>query len=53
MRLSNPEENAVLKMACLELNSRKSSNIINTYNLILFAVCAAQPMSQDQAKVLA
>ncbi len=53
MWLSNPEEHAVLKMACLELNSRKSSNIINTYNLILFADCAAQPMSQDEAKVLA
>jgi hypothetical protein len=37
-------------MACLELDSRKSSNIINTYRLILFADCAAQPMSQ-KAKV--
>jgi len=53
MRLSNPEENAAFKMTCLELNSQKSSNIINTYSLILFADCAAQPMPQDQAKVLA
>jgi len=53
MWLGNAEENAVLKMACLDLCSRKSSNIINTYSLILFADCAAQPMPQDQAKVLA
>jgi hypothetical protein len=44
VRLSNAEENAMLKMACLDLRSRKSSNIINTYNLILFADWAAQPM---------
>jgi len=38
-------------MACLGFGSRKSSNIINTYHLILFADCAAQPMLQYQAKV--
>jgi hypothetical protein len=44
MRLSNPEDKAMRKMACLDLRSRKSSNIINTYSLILFAICAAQLM---------
>jgi len=39
-------------MALLERGSRKSSNIINTYSLILFADCAAKPMPQE-AKVLA
>lgn len=44
--MSNLEE--IELMAFLELDSRKSSNIINTYSLILFADCAAKPMSQDQ-----
>jgi len=39
-------------MAFLELNPRKSSNIINTYSLILFADWAAKPMPQ-KAKELA
>jgi hypothetical protein len=39
-------------MAFLELSSRKSSNIINTYSLILFADYATKPMPQEE-KVLA
>jgi hypothetical protein len=45
MRLSNAEETWEV-MAFLELDSRKSSNIINTYSLILFADCAAKPMAE-------
>jgi len=33
-------------MAFLYFDSRKSSNIINTYNLILFADCAAKRMAR-------
>ena len=49
MRLSNPEEKAMRKMACLDLRSRKSSNIINTYGFdtvcclcsLVYAECLA------------
>ena len=33
-------------MAFLEFGSRNSSNIINTYSLILFPDCAAKPMAK-------
>jgi hypothetical protein len=33
-------------MAFLEPGSRKSSNIINTYSLILFADCASKPLAK-------
>jgi hypothetical protein len=39
-------------MAFLELNSRKSSNIINTYSLILFADWAAKPMAKVSPREL-
>jgi len=35
MRLGNAEENNALKMACLDLRSRKNNNINNNYSLIV------------------